>query len=124
MFSPGQSVRITSLFRLLSDPFRVRLLLVLSEQEACVCHLECLLGKRQAYISQHLMNLREAGILIARREGKYIFYRLKDNRLLNLIHRAAEITGSKLASTHIEQSNALSKCVCPSCAPTNPVPLQ
>jgi ArsR family transcriptional regulator len=124
MFSLKQSDRIARLMKLLSDPFRVRLLLALSRQEACVCHLERLLAKRQAYISQHLMVLREEGLLTARRDGKYIFYTLKDRRLLNLFRRAAELTGSTLDSVSVAQKDSLSNCACPTCAPPNLITIQ
>jgi len=117
MLATTYSNQIGQLFKLMGDPFRVRLLLALTEQEACVCHLECLLGKRQAYISQHLMSLREAGVLTTRREGKYIFYRLKDRGVLTLVRQAAEILGindkGKTKSIDIN----LSKCECPNCGP-------
>jgi ArsR family transcriptional regulator len=116
MFKISNDKLIGKLFKTMGDPFRVRLLLSLSEREACVCHLECLLGKRQAYISQHLMSLREAGIVTARREGKYIFYNLKDGEVLDLIRRAAEIAGltkDELKAT-VKTTN-LSSCECPQC---------
>jgi DNA-binding transcriptional ArsR family regulator len=122
MLSSRQGDHVSDLFKILSDPFRVRLVLALSELEACVCHLERLLGKRQAYISQHLMSLREAGILVSRRDGKYIFYRLKDRRLLSLVRRAAEITGSRFDSIPA-QMKVLSQCECPTCAPSDPIRL-
>jgi ArsR family transcriptional regulator len=115
MLTATQSSQISQLFKVMGDPFRVRLLLALADQEACVCHLECLLGKRQAYISQHLMSMREAGVLTARREGKYIFYRLKDRGLVNLVRRAAEIMGvTELRKTKSIYTH-LSKCECPNC---------
>jgi ArsR family transcriptional regulator len=117
MLTATQSSQISQLFKVMGDPFRVRLLLALADQEACVCHLECLLGKRQAYISQHLMSMREAGVLTARREGKYIFYRLKDRGLVNLVRRAAEIIGvTELRKTKSRYTH-LSKCECPNCGP-------
>ncbi len=124
MLTATQSNQISQLFKVMGDPFRVRLLLALADQEACVCHLECLLGKRQAYISQHLMSLREAGVLTARREGKYIFYQMKDRRLLRLIRQAAETIGvtdiRKSQSVHTQ----LSKCECPNCEPSNLITIQ
>ncbi len=116
MLTANQSSEISQLFKVMGDSFRVRLLLALAEQEACVCHLECLLGKRQAYISQHLMSLREAGILSTRREGKYIFYSLKDKKVLSLILRAAEVAGLKLAEKKAKtKTENLTHCACPQC---------
>jgi ArsR family transcriptional regulator len=116
MFKTTNNKRIGQLFKALGDPFRVRLLLSLSEQEACVCHLERLLGKRQAYISQHLMSLRGADIVTAHRKGKYIFYRLKDTEVLDLIRHAAVIAGltnDELKAT--AKTTKLSSCECPQC---------
>src|SRR5574338_1087534 len=70
---------------------RVALLLAIGRGEACVCHLEAVLGWRQAYISQHLMALRQAGILSDRREGRYVYYRLSDLRFLDLLSAAGSL---------------------------------
>ncbi|HEX2991113.1 MAG TPA: metalloregulator ArsR/SmtB family transcription factor [Anaerolineales bacterium] len=97
---------------------RVALLLAIGNGEACVCHLEASLGWRQAYISQHLMALRKADVLQDRREGRYVFYRLKDIALLDLIVAAARISGmaaepiSALLETQVHPS-----CECPQCSP-------
>jgi len=116
MLATRSSIRIGQLFKVIGDPFRVRLLLALAKQEACVCHLECLLGKRQAYISQHLMCLREAGILAARREGKYIFYKIKNRKILGMIDRAAEIAGMTPDELKPRAKESyLSSCECPQC---------
>ncbi len=124
MLSVKQSKKISQLLRVVGDTFRVRLLLALSENEACVCHLECLLGKRQAYISQHLMSLREAGLLTARREGKYIFYKLKNHDLLGLIQSAAEIVGVSDIAEAKSMNITLSKCECPNCEPSKLITIQ
>jgi ArsR family transcriptional regulator len=124
MLSSRQLAPLAALFKMIGDPIRIRLLLALAEQEACVCHLERLLGKRQAYISQHLMSLREAGLLSARRSGKYIFYHLKDRNLLNLIHRAVEISGAEIDSNKLVQTDALVNCECPTCTPSKLITIQ
>jgi predicted transcriptional regulator len=50
----------TQLFQILSHPARLQILDILRAGEECVCHIQSLLGKRQAYVSQQLMVLREA----------------------------------------------------------------
>jgi len=95
---------------------RLRILLAIGEGEACVCHLESLLGYRQAYISQHLMALRKARLLDTRREGRFIFYRLGDRQLLELIRmagRAAGLSPAELAA--LTETDPLSQCSCPNC---------
>ena len=65
------------LFRALADPTRLRLLLLLADQgELCVCELTHALAEFQPKISRHLAMLREAGIVLDRREGLWIHYRL------------------------------------------------
>ncbi len=65
------------LFRALADPTRLRCLLLLSaHNELCVCELTHALGETQPKISRHLAMLREAGIVLDRREGLWIHYRL------------------------------------------------
>ena len=66
--------------RLLSDPARVRLLLLLEQEELSVAELQDILCKGQSQISTHLSQLKQAGLLEDRRTGKNIFYRLKSTR--------------------------------------------
>ena len=66
-------------FKALAHPVRLQILDMLRSGEACVCHMETALGKRQAYISQQLMVLRDAGLVDARRDGLQVFYRLTDD---------------------------------------------
>lgn len=53
---------IAHLLQTIGQTARLQILLAIGEGEACVCHLEAALGWRQAYLSQHLMALREAGM--------------------------------------------------------------
>jgi ubiquinone/menaquinone biosynthesis C-methylase UbiE len=80
--------------RLLADPNRVRLLLLLEHEELSVAELQEILSKGQSQISTHLSQLKAAGLLEDRRTGKNILYRLKDGAsltsLLELL-RAEEI---------------------------------
>src|ERR1700686_5476554 len=64
------------LFRALSDPTRLRLLNLIGDREICVCYFVQILGMSQPKISRHLAYLRRAGIVTARRDGKWIHYRL------------------------------------------------
>lgn len=107
------SKRTASLFRSLGQPARLRILLALGQGEACVCHLEALLGLRQAYISQQLMTLRDAGLVTARREGKFVFYRLENPELLDLIVEAARVAGA--AYPVINPAGSKEPCACPKC---------
>ena len=116
------SVRpIALLFRNLSQPDRVRILLTIGAGEACVCHLEAYLGLRQAYLSQHLMALRKVHILKSRRDGRYIFYRLADPDILELILSAGRMMGIALTDLEVSmQSAAAFNCPCPHCSEGTP----
>ena len=81
--------------RLLSDPTRVRVLLLLEKEELSVAELQEILSKGQSQISTHLAQLKAAELVEDRRTGKNIFYRLKGDsklflRLLQLLREAAE----------------------------------
>jgi len=63
-------------FKALGDTTRLRLLNLMGEQEVCVCYFAEVLGAPQPKISRHLAYLRNAGIVLARREGKWMHYRI------------------------------------------------
>ena len=105
---------VVSLIEAISPLARLELLLLIGAGEACVCHLETRLGYRQAYISQHLMALRQAGLLNSRREGKYIFYRLAKPEIIKIIQQAANISGVSLPI--VEPISPENQCGCPSCS--------
>jgi ArsR family transcriptional regulator len=67
---------LAQLFRALADPTRLRLLNLMAEQEVCVCYFTEVIGVPQPKISRHLAYLRAAGLVAARREGKWMHYRL------------------------------------------------
>jgi DNA-binding transcriptional ArsR family regulator len=109
---------LVQMFRSLGQMARLRILLAIGTGEACVCHLEARMGLRQAYISQHLMALRKAGIVTDRREGRYIFYRLQNPRLLELIRLAGVLSGIPEDDLLIpDRSSPVEDCCCPYCVP-------
>jgi ArsR family transcriptional regulator len=63
-------------FQALGDRTRLRLLNLMGEQEICVCYFVEVLDQPQPKISRHLAYLRSAGLVAARREGKWMHYRL------------------------------------------------
>ncbi len=115
---PQLAEKIAAPLTAIASPPRIAILLAVGTGEACVCHLEAVLGWRQAYISQHLMALRKADILTDRREGRYVFYRLKNASLLDLITGAAPLSGlSAEAVSAFVNTRAYSNCECPHCNP-------
>jgi len=66
-----------NLFLALADKTRLRLLNLMREDEICVCFFTEVLGESQPKISRHLAYLRNAGIVSARRDGKWIHYKIE-----------------------------------------------
>jgi ArsR family transcriptional regulator, arsenate/arsenite/antimonite-responsive transcriptional repressor len=71
-----QTFNIDRFFQALGDNTRLRLLNLMSDQEVCVCYFVEILGGPQPKISRHLAYLRSAGIVSARREAKWMHYRI------------------------------------------------
>lgn len=67
---------VVTVFSALGDPIRWRIVQLLSHGERCVCDLESELSLAQSRLSYHLNVLREAGVVVARRDGRWSFYRL------------------------------------------------
>lgn len=110
--------KIARLLKAISQPERLKILLAIGEGEACVCHLEAALAQRQVYISQQLIALRNAGVVTDRREGRFIFYRLSDRAVLDLIRQAARIT--RVSEEELRGATpvlVLGDCSCPNCLP-------
>ena len=76
MSSRSASPNLVPLFAALADPIRLRLLNLIADSEVCVCIFVQVLRQSQPKISRHLAYLRKAGIVSARREGKWMHYRL------------------------------------------------
>jgi DNA-binding transcriptional ArsR family regulator len=102
--------KVSGLFQAIGSAPRLKILLAIGGGKPCVCHLEAAFGWRQAYLSQHLMALRKAGILATSRQGRNIHYKLRDRRLLGMIRRAALLQGATLPK--LAPSPA---CTCPNC---------
>ena len=76
---------IASGFHALSDPIRIQVLELLRMQELCVCELcEYLGGMTQSKLSFHLKTLKEAGLVRARANGRWIYYSLNLSQLVAL----------------------------------------
>ncbi len=101
-------------FKLLAHPARVAILRMLRTGEECVCHMEAALGYRQAYLSQQLAVLREAGIIQDRRDGWNIFYRVTRPEIYSILDAAEAVVGGTPAVSMTRISVA--DCPCPKCA--------
>ena len=101
----------SSLLRVIGTPPRLKLMRAIGVEEVCVCHLETIFPQwRQAFISQHLMALRKANVLVARKKGRFAFYRLQDVEILELVDLAAKVAGVEL-----DEIERVENCDCPGC---------
>ncbi len=109
-------------FAALSDRNRLRLINLMGEDEVCVCFFVEILKMPQPRVSRHLAYLRRAGIVAARREGKWMHYRIvtpPDERATRILQEVREYLA---ADREMRQDRARLVKVC--CAPALPVPLQ
>jgi DNA-binding transcriptional ArsR family regulator len=101
--------QLAEFFKGLAHPTRLQILDLLREGEMCVCHIEASLNKRQAYISQQLMSLRETGLVDCRRDGLQVYYRLTDPRIIELLNLM-------LGTIRITGIQCVEGCPCPICS--------
>jgi ArsR family transcriptional regulator len=87
---PDGARQVADVFGVLADPTRARILhlLVLSENELCVCDIALVLGLSVSALSHQLRFLRERGLVSRRRDGRLMYYRLADHRVARLIDEA------------------------------------
>lgn len=95
-----------ALFRSLAHPVRLQILDELRRAEACVCHLQTVLRRPQAYVSQQLRVLREAGMVTDDKVGLLVYYRLSNPQVERLLR---EVLGPADGPTR------LPNCPCPCC---------
>lgn len=101
----------TQVFKVLMHPARLAILEILRDGEHCVCHMEAYLGFRQAYISQQLSVLREAGLIQDRRDGWNIFYRVVNQDIYDVLDAVQKYTGQSL--NPLKEKSV--SCNCPHC---------
>lgn len=74
---------LLNVFKVFSDETRLRIIVLLVQQELCVCQISGILGISQPKVSKHLAMLRNLGFVTDERKEKFVFYRLgKDNVIL------------------------------------------
>jgi DNA-binding transcriptional ArsR family regulator len=84
-FSNRSFERAVRLLRAIADEGRLRLMEILSRQEACVGDIAETMGERISTISERLRRLRDAGLVASRREGKHRFYSVADGHITELV---------------------------------------
>ena len=109
---------LQDLAQALAHRSRLRILEVLARDEACVCHLTAVLGEAQSHVSQHLRVLREAGLVVDRREGVMVYYRLADVRVAAIVALLKDLARQADPSLELPPvpTAPVAGCPCPHCA--------
>ena len=87
---------LTTLFKILGDSTRTKILWILDHHEMCVCDIDNVLNMTKSSISHQLAILREAGIVRFRRSGKEVYYTLDDEHISRLYEIGLEHINHKL----------------------------
>ncbi len=101
------------LLKVLTHPGRLAILEILRDGEHCVCHMEAYLGFRQAYISQQLMVLKDAGLIQDRRDGWNVFYHVAEPRIFAVLSAVDQIAGLE---NRLPKPQRAVSCPCPKCS--------
>ena len=81
---------VSSIFDQLSDPTRIRIFWLLCHYEECVMNISSIMDMSSPAISHHLRALKSSGLIISRREGKEVYYRVADTPECRLLHSMIE----------------------------------
>ena len=113
---------IALLFKALADTTRLRLINLIGEDEVCVCFFVEVLKINQPKISRHLAYLRRAGVVSARRDGKWIHYRLVEPPDTHAANIFREVRAGLAGNSAMKGDRARLEKIC--CAPQLPIQLQ
>lgn len=110
------------LFKALADRTRLRLIHLMGDEEVCVCFFVEVLRTNQPKISRHLAYLRRAGLVSARREGKWMHYRLAEPPDEHAARVFREVRAWLAQDAEMQGDRTRLQRVC--CAPQPPVQLR
>ena len=86
----AQFQRVADIFKQMGDGSRVRIFWLLCHCEECVINLSSMVEMSSPAVSHHLKQLKSAGLLLSRREGKEVYYRAADTDQARLLHHMIE----------------------------------
>jgi ArsR family transcriptional regulator len=82
---------LEAVFSALADNTRLRILQLLAKEELCACEVMAALDLTQPTASHHLGILERCGLVISRREGKWVFYRVADAKVETLLTKGSQL---------------------------------
>ena len=89
--SPKKLENNATLLKSLADPIRLKMIYLLKNGELCVCEILEAMDKSQSTISHHLNMMKKENILLTRKEGKWIYYRLADENIIEILENLFNI---------------------------------
>lgn len=117
-----QNYNIELLFKALADLTRLRLINLIGDDEVCVCFFVAVLKTNQPKISRHLAYLRRAAVVAARREGKWMHYRIVEPPDPHAASIFREVRSWLANDPTMQRDRTRLARIC--CAPQLPVQLQ
>ena len=85
------------IFKVIGDPNRLKIIEILKSGENCQCEIIPLIAQSQPTVSRHLKLLEEAGLLVSRKVGTKMFYKVTDERVFNIIDALDEDITSRIS---------------------------
>ena len=87
----GEEIQeVADIFKQLSDGTRMRIFWILCHCEQCVINLSAMMEMTSPAVSHHLKQLKSAGLIVSRREGKEVYYKAAETRQVELLHNMIE----------------------------------
>lgn len=83
--------KISEILKALSHPVRLKIVRQLYDGPICVCHIHSNIEYSQANVSKHLKILKSANIVESKKEGMFMYYKLTNDKIKNLMKIAEEI---------------------------------
>lgn len=90
LITDERCIQLANFLKIFSDESRLKIISVLRNQEVCVCDLASVLGMTKSAVSHQLKILKLSMLVKSRREGKHIFYSLRDNHIVTIFDVAVE----------------------------------
>ena len=87
----GEFEEYSDKFKALSDPTRLKILYLLSEGSCCTCSIQEILDKPQSNISHHLKILKNVGFIDSKKDGIWVYHKVKDPEIIELLDDLSNI---------------------------------